>query len=55
MQESLTLKELRIKLAEKEKTAVWLAAQLGYSTKRLYQVIQIQRQEDIKKIKEILK
>ncbi len=50
----MTLKELRIKLAEKEKTATWLAQQLGYSTSYLYQVIADNIKKEIDRIKNIL-
>ena len=48
------IKELRIELIKKDKTAIWLSEQLGYSRTYLYRVVQDQKQSELERIKKIL-
>jgi len=48
------VKELRIELIRKEKTATWLAQQLGYSPAYMYRMIAEQREKEMKRIVKIL-
>lgn len=50
----MTIKELRIELIKKEKTAIWLASQLGYSAAYMYRVIEEKKEKEIERIKKIL-
>ena len=50
----MTIKDLRIELIKKEKTATWLSQQLGYSNAYLYKVIEQQKTKEIERIKKIL-
>lgn len=50
----MTKLELRLQLLAKGRTVTWLAAQLGYSNTYLYKVLEIQKKDDIQKIKKIL-
>ena len=51
----MTLQEIRIELTKQGKTSVWLASQLGYSTKYMYDCIKRQNEKEIERIKKILK
>ena len=51
----MTLQEIRIELVKQSKTSVWLAQQLGYSTKYMYDCIKKQNEKEIDRIKKILK
>jgi hypothetical protein len=50
----MTVKDLRIELIKKGKTAIWLAAQLGYSNTYMYRVIEKGNAKEIGRIKKIL-
>ena len=50
----MTLQEIRIELTKQSKTSVWLAQQLGYSTKYMYDCIKRQNTKEIERIKKIL-
>jgi len=50
----VTIKELKIKLIEKDKTAIWLSTQLGYSPAYMYRVIEEKKEKEIERIKTIL-
>ena len=50
----MTLQEIRIELIKQGKTSVWLAQQLGYSTKYMYDCIKKQNVKEIDRIKKIL-
>jgi hypothetical protein len=49
-----TVKDLRIELIKAEKTAIWLAEQLGYSTTYMYHCIAFGKKKEIERIKKIL-
>ena len=50
----MTLKEIKIKILKMDKSYVWLAQQLGYSTKYMYDCIKKQNTKEIERIKKIL-
>ncbi len=50
----MTLQEIKIELVKQNKTSVWLAQQLGYSTKYMYDCIKKQNEKEIDRIKKIL-
>ena len=50
----MTIKELRIELIKRNKTISWLATKLGYSTAYVYKVIDMQKQNEVERIKKIL-
>ena len=50
----MTVIDLKIGLIKKQKTSVWLAQQLGYSTKYMYDCIKKQNVKEIDRIKKIL-
>ena len=50
----MTLKEIRIELLKMDKSSVWLAQQLGYSTKYMYDCIKKQNEKELSRIKKIL-
>ena len=49
-----TSKDLRLELVKAEKTATWLAQQLGYSPAYMYKCIQEQKQKEINRMIKIL-
>lgn len=51
----MDVKELKIELIKKDKTARWLAEKLGYSTSYMYQCIAFKKEKEINRIKKILK
>ena len=51
----MNLKEIKIALIKKDKTLVWLAQQLDYSSTYLYKVINDQNKKEINRIKNILR
>lgn len=50
----MTLLEIRLELLKQGKTSTWLAMQLGYSTKYMYDCIKRQNEKEIDRIKKIL-
>ena len=50
----MTVKDLRIELIKKEKTAKWLAKKLGYSTTYMYHCIAFNKTKEVERIKKIL-
>ena len=50
----MNIKEFRIELIKKEKTALWVSQQLGYSPAYMYRMIAVQNEEQIGRIKKIL-
>lgn len=50
----MTVKELKIELIKKDKTARWLAQQLGYSTTYMYYCINMKIEKEIIRMKEVL-
>ena len=51
----MTVIDLKIELIKKQKTARWLAQQLGYSTQYMYYCIKENKEKEIERIKKILK
>ena len=51
----MTVIDLKIELIKKQKTARWLAQQLGYSTQYMYHCIKEKKEKEIKRIEKILK
>lgn len=49
------LKDLKLELVKAEKTAVWLAQELGYSTTYMYDCIKSGKEKEIKRMEKILK
>lgn len=50
----MTIKELRIELIKQDKTVTWLANKMGCSNAWIYQIISLQRENEIEQIKKIL-
>ena len=49
-----TVKDLKLELVKAEKTAKWLAGELGYSTSYMYQCIAFKKEKEIKRMEKIL-
>ena len=49
-----TVKDLKMELVKNEKTARWLAGELGYSTQYMYHCIAFKKQKEIERMKKIL-
>jgi|AntAceMinimDraft_16_1070373.scaffolds.fasta_scaffold623840_2 hypothetical protein len=50
----MNIKELRIELIMKEKTAIWLSQKLGYSPAYMYRCVAEGKEKEVKRIEKIL-
>ena len=50
----MTIKELRIRLINIDKSLRWLAGELGYSASYLYQVIHSENKKELERVEKIL-
>jgi hypothetical protein len=50
----MNIREFRVELYTKGKTALWLANELGYSPAYMYRMIKNNNEKEVKRIKKIL-